>query len=484
MAKFEKMEYQKEIVRVAMVRAEIYSNYPRLYDAFDHIDMIMTTNVPTMGVAPTYYDNKELTGDYEFYWNPEFVQKLSDKQLKGVILHEVLHILLKHTTCRRPDLKTSIFSGHETITDEIEKLKAITWNEATDVAINQLIREFLQDSKSDFKGGLFPESFNPPLISHQNAEYYYKELYKKNKEQFDKDKKFMEQLKEFIKQNGLDSHDGWVEVDKDGKIVKVGGKTVGKGTGKEKGEGSGGDEKSDLEEVAVDLGLDGFQPEAKAGVGTNASTKVKLDVGRQKKTPGWMKQTKHASVHGYDIVPLSTRKVPNRRFGLNFPGKRRQQIGNKVLVAIDVSGSINRPLYKEFQAHLNNMQRFADFDIVFFNSWLIDSHGKGIFDNSNWDFTITKEQARAVKLEKYKMNMDCHIGGGTNFEPVIVLYNYLRHKYDALFVFTDGEGGYSTKPLRKKEVNWIVYNSYPEGVKKNMPEGNIHFMQLSGGEEL
>jgi predicted metal-dependent peptidase len=470
-----KEDYSKQNIRVAVNRAELYAEYPKLYKIYDYIDMVIDDKIPTLGVMPLYDESNELIGKYELIWNPKFTDELSDKQLKGVLLHEGLHIVLDHTTSRCPEYSSKmIVGGKLAVKEDEDRVKAATWNIAGDLAINQMIRELLQDKdpKAKWHGGLFPENKELKLPANQNAEFYYKAIIDQKMKEYKDAKAMAEALEKLFKEMGIGSHGEWVETDK-----KTGQVTKGNSSGKQpidiEGKEPGPGEETDKEkeektksDIKVETGLDQFSREAHAGVGSSTSDKVDLKIGAQKKTPGWMKQTKHASVHGFTILPLLTRKIPNRRYGLQFPGKRRQQVGHKVLVAIDVSGSIDKPLYNDFCAHLNNLQRYAQFDIVFFNSSILDAEGKS-YSNSN------SEQAP----RPFKRGMSCHIGGGTDFEPVITLYNKVRNKYDAIFIFTDGEANYQTPPVRPKEVNWIVYNSSPDYVKANCPHGNIHPMQ-------
>ncbi len=41
------------------------------------------------------------TDGYKLYWHPEFIAKIEEEQLKGVIAHEVMHLVLMHLTRRQ-----------------------------------------------------------------------------------------------------------------------------------------------------------------------------------------------------------------------------------------------------------------------------------------------------------------------------------------------------------------------------------------------
>ena len=93
---------------------------------------------PTMGVRPTADRHVQL------FWNPYFVDKLTEDQLVAVLEHEVMHILNEHPMRR---------GGRD----------PERWNIACDMAINQYI-EGLPDDCIVLLEGLEPE---------REAEYYY-----------------------------------------------------------------------------------------------------------------------------------------------------------------------------------------------------------------------------------------------------------------------------------------------------------------------
>jgi len=59
---------------------------------------------------------------------------------------------------------------------------------------------------------------------------------------------------------------------------------------------------------------------------------------------------------------------------------------------------------------------------------------------------------------------------------LFIFWNRVRVKYDAFFIFTDGEAGYVTPPTRAKEVNWILYNS-SDWYSSNIKHGNKYPME-------
>lgn len=99
-------------------------------------------SVDTMGV-------NFINGRYNLYINPDFYNKLPLNKAKGVIKHEMLHILYKHVY-REPEPDYNHYA----------------WNYSCDMAINQQIE------KEDLpEGAIFPEIHKLP--SDLNAEQYY-----------------------------------------------------------------------------------------------------------------------------------------------------------------------------------------------------------------------------------------------------------------------------------------------------------------------
>jgi len=88
------------------------------------VTKIPTTRIRTAGVLAK-------DGDIKMWFNKAFLAALRSKHIRGVMKHEMLHLIFEHTTTRK-------FEPH------------IIWNYATDLAINS----HLVDEVPDF--GLFP----------------------------------------------------------------------------------------------------------------------------------------------------------------------------------------------------------------------------------------------------------------------------------------------------------------------------------------
>ena len=73
--------------------------------------------IPTAGVRV----NPD-TAQFEMLYNPEFFEKLTDAQRKGVLIHEFYHCVFQHVTERKPD-----------------NVEPKEWNICADLAINDII---------------------------------------------------------------------------------------------------------------------------------------------------------------------------------------------------------------------------------------------------------------------------------------------------------------------------------------------------------
>lgn len=112
-----------------------------------------------VGMAPTL----AVSSDGVLWWYPKFVSGLTSDELAGVLVHEAMHLALKHNDRAvaqgiTPDL---IKASPEGFT------KARLWNIAGDLSINQEVRKFATLPKD----GCFPENFKLPL-GLATEEYY------------------------------------------------------------------------------------------------------------------------------------------------------------------------------------------------------------------------------------------------------------------------------------------------------------------------
>jgi predicted metal-dependent peptidase len=102
-------------------------------------------------------------------------------------------------------------------------------------------------------------------------------------------------------------------------------------------------------------------------------------------------------------------------------------IKKKILVAIDVSGSVSN-----------------DELIVFYNQLRFINNTDNIIEVMQFDSDVKVEPILYTNLNVNKIKI--HGRGGTDFQPPIDYFNTNKRKYDMCIVFTDGEASTPTKP--------------------------------------
>lgn len=134
-----------------------------------------------------------------------------------------------------------------------------------------------------------------------------------------------------------------------------------------------------------------------------------------------------------------SKKRESRRFPDAAGNRHRRK--SHILVAIDTSGSVSMPEFREFFGQIKTLMATADFHVV------------------ECDADIQYEYDY-----KGRPNEQLHGGGGTDFQPVVDLYNKNKRKYDALVFFTDG---YATIPKdTPKDTLWVISSNGDQSERK------------------
>lgn len=129
-----------------------------------------------------------------------------------------------------------------------------------------------------------------------------------------------------------------------------------------------------------------------------------------------------------------TRMRPNRRTGFDSMGSIRR-FSTKILVAVDVSGSVNDESLGHFFTIINRLFKYGveELDVMQFDA----------------------EIKSVEKLEKKRVSFDIQGRGGTDFQIVL---NYVSEhpEYDGLIVFTDGYASVPRIPGRMRcRIVWV-----------------------------
>ncbi len=141
-----------------------------------------------------------------------------------------------------------------------------------------------------------------------------------------------------------------------------------------------------------------------------------------------------------------TRMRPNRRTGFLQMGNTRQ-FSTKLLVAIDVSGSISTDSLENFYSSVNRLFRYGSVDI----------------DICQFD----AELGPIIPMKRAKSEIEVKGRGGTSFQPIID-YIAEHQEYDGLLILTDGQAPIpSIPPHFYPHILWVCqdkecYKAYHE----------------------
>ena len=153
-----------------------------------------------------------------------------------------------------------------------------------------------------------------------------------------------------------------------------------------------------------------------------------------------------------------TRTRPNRRYGFDFMGSH-YKFTTKLLVAVDVSGSISDNELSNFFSIINRFFKYGIKDI----------------DVIQFDFNIT---APIMNLKKAKKSIKVTGRGGTSFQPPIDYYT--AHKeYDGLIIFTDGYANIPNNSTHRR-ILWVLTNekTYSDAISwiKNLANNKVMYI--------
>jgi predicted metal-dependent peptidase len=332
--------------RITKAKIKMYETQPFFSYIVNHLIMHEDNKItPTMGV--------DIKGNC--YYNTEFVDKLSDDELKTILAHESMHCALLHL-------------------NRLGNRDAKIWNYATDLAINTLLQgnNFVFPQSKDIKPILGENNqykINKKIINDvdkKTAEMLYNELY---------------DLAEKIPEQKFDTHI-FSDENADGK-------------GKDFCNGSG-QQEDKWKQIITEATY--F---AKQKGNMSASMEIMVEKLLNKKL-NW-KQLLYRYITN-EIQHDFTYARPSRKFistGIYFPSTAKENI--KVMAAIDTSGSIGEKELSLFLGEIYKITKsFNNMELeVLFHDTEISSRSK--FNHSN--------------LHKI-VNLKATGGGGTSHKEV------------------------------------------------------------------
>lgn len=146
-----------------------------------------------------------------------------------------------------------------------------------------------------------------------------------------------------------------------------------------------------------------------------------------------------------------TRMIPSRRYGFQYMGSKRD-FATRLLVAIDVSGSVNDKQVAQALSIINRFFKYGveNVDVILFD---IGIHGE------------------VLSMKKARKTIEIEGRGGTDFQAPVDYF--LKYRYDGLILITDG---YASPPEVPKtfygSILWMIYDyqAYHDKTRKLIPE--------------
>ncbi len=369
------------------------------------ITKIETDQVPTAGVL-------QKDGDLKMYWNRGFLASLTPQQVKGLLKHEVYHLVYEHTTTRK-------------------KTPHLIHNYATDLAINSIIAE-----EELPEGGLIPgkafaeltaeqsQKMGPEAVERykrisdkiaslpkgQSSEWYFGHLM--DDEQFKKD---MEPQPGEGNGNGMpgpmDDHEGWDEgsmTDAEKELVK-------------------GKVKKALKEAVNKCDSSGKW----GSVGAEMRGELRAMCSNE---VDWKALLKSFCGMSQRANKSRTMKRINRKYPYIHSGRKIGHTAN-VAVYVDQSGSVDDESLALLYAELEQLARKVTFTFFPFDS------------SVDTDNEIVWKKGSRSKLTRFRC-------GGTNFHAVAKHAEQNKARFDGYIVCTDGEAA-DPGPSRMRRA-WVI----------------------------
>jgi len=424
----------KAIDRLIQARIHLQKEKPFFSYLTMHLNFIEATEedgIPTMGI----------TADGDVYYNAGFVEGLDEQTCKGVLCHEVMHCALEHLLRRN--------NRHMEL-----------WNICNDAVINNIIA---QEGMKLPKDGVIPYNNEITIydtkikkINDKSSEEVFDETYGNIKKRMDKVNK---SIKDYIKNHpdagkGFDKH---IEGDgnKNGKDKSdgSGGNQKNKGKGKIPGKinpAGGGKDKKNWKKILIDAC-------------THAKQQGHLPAGMER-IVGKILET-HIDWKGL-LYRYITNQIPidynwcrpsKKSFstGVYLPSVEKEKID--VIVAIDTSGSISQEELSQFMSEIISILRtFRNVDLT-----IIDC-------DAQINSAKTYKSAKVDDALEFKLRG----GGGTSHLPVFKWIDKHMSTARLLVAFTDG---YTSFP-EVEDVNintlWVVAGNWRADVSA-FPFGEV-----------
>jgi predicted metal-dependent peptidase len=408
--------------RITKAKVSLILNNSFFGQLIGYLIPIETDKVSTMGV--------DIYG--KFYYNPAWVDKLSDNQITAVLMHEVMHLAYQHVSrFQERDLKI--------------------WNIAADLKVNN---DLIGIGERNLPaGGILPQQHD--CFSMNNGALVIDKISEKSTEET------YNIFYHYFQKNSIN-----ITVDQNGKIS-----VSGKGLTKE--------DKEKIESLIKDLqpdSMDGKSPNREEQKEQSRIWQERIASALQvSKTKGDIPGGLQRELNKLENPEIPWQRVLRERFNRISHARTWKKVNKRLLpnyfsgktkvnsinafIAIDSSGSVTKDELTKFISEIYGITKsFTKFKFYITSC---DSAMHTVYELTE----RTKNKLTTIKLKG---------GGGTSFVPVFkYIEKVLKNKIDCLVYFTDGYGEY---PEKKSPYHtyWILNSDY-----KEVPFGTMHTFDTS-----
>ena len=387
-------------IKITRAKIQLQNEKPFFAYLIMNMKFIKKKEIETIGV--------DILGNC--YYNPEFIDKLSEGDLKGVLAHEVLHLVLEHLE-RGKDKQPRIH------------------NIATDLCINDLL---IENGFTLCSGGLIPryheykfenskgEEILIENINEKTADIIYNELIKAIKDD--------EKAQEGEENKRFDKH-----IEDDGKPLSPEQKQEIKDKWKKA--------ISEASAYARDKG------DLSDGLGIFIDGLLNEKVNWKSLLYKYLTRT---IPHDYSYSRPSKRSFST---GVYMPIMRKEAI--EIVVSLDTSGSIQAEELKEFMSEINGIAK--SFNNLSIKLIVCDSEIKDVYMIGNGD----NEEISKLRIKG---------GGGTSHKPV---YDYVKTNLPNTGLLVNFTDGYTDLNELDESINtlWVICKN---GINKSLiPFGEV-----------
>lgn len=380
-------------------------------------------SVGTMGVCWA-------CGGVQLIWNPEFVNKISDLELAGVLLHEVHHVVMRHPFLF-PNRQSPDFDAYAALVAE-------------EVTVNEFVS--LPLPGDPFRLQQFMAK-HPSLKPFESTRERYRKLYDAGRARRDHEerqtfqKTVEDQLDKLLAGRLADSHAAWGSF-KDGGAAAALAVAVATAQALER---HGHTLSPGLQKLLRSLHSGGAP-------GTVPGGMLESLAGTARARLSWQKILRQLLAVDHDREQTYLR--PPRRFpdlvGV-LPGSRRVPTKLRLLAAIDTSGSMSAATLDEIAAELRVMVRSYEVAVVEFDAATQRRYRLGDAACSHDSASHGGDPLSAMQGR-----------GGTSFHPVFhrdsLTWAADGGDLSGVVVFTDGFGPAPEKPPQE-QVIWVLMGS-------------------------